>query len=870
MGRIIKEQVAPGIIWVEIPEADLRVLCGSPADSVKHLMRRGLIRPVEVRGVRCETGPNAVLLSDVMLQNGAFCNLTEFPILQMFYRQGMLVPDHPNNTGAKPLLIGRRDQVEAQIAYIHRGNYGLISEQEMVAAGASPERAHALMRIKLHFAFGRICNPRELVHGLVLEDGAVEIAPGATLRRIGLNRFEFAYGDETVAVDLNLAATEVPEAPYSLGAFQFRREYFAVVHSGEGDGWDIRRPSMGAVVVYQGRIYLVDAGPNIGDTLTALGIGINEVEGIFHTHSHDDHFAGLPTLMQADHRIKYFAEPLVRAAVTKKLCALLPIAEDDFEDYFHVHDLVLDEWNDIAGLEVRPIFSPHPVENTIFQFRALTGDGWRSYAHYADMTGFRILDQMVTEDDGALGLSPAVCAAVKADYLAPADVKKVDIGGGLIHGEADDFRDDASRKIILAHTASRLSPEQRRIGSGASFGTVEVLIPSHRDFTARTAQHAMHAYFPRVSAGHLGTLLNGPILVFNPETILLKAGQVHDSIYLLLTGQVEVLDEHSEVRATLSAGALLGELTGLHGLPPSETYRALSFVQVLEIRCGLYTEFVRRHDLFAEISRLMEGREFLSRTRLFGSVVSTAALNAIAKNMRLAVFAAGQAIDRHERCVGLIKSGSVARMLGEQVVETLGPGDVFGEEAAVFDAPATAALAAREPTEIYLITASLLGNIPNVRWKLFETFERRTRLEDGASGAERILMAWHEAYSVNVQQFDAQHRRLFATANSLLDAVNTGRSRDEVATALEFLLHYTMYHFAEEEGLLERYGFPETFHHQSSHRKLIAQVEDFGHRFSDDTLSAQELLEFLHSWIIDHILIEDRKYGEYLNEKGVY
>ena len=30
--------VSSGISWVEVPEADLRVLCGCPADSVKHLM----------------------------------------------------------------------------------------------------------------------------------------------------------------------------------------------------------------------------------------------------------------------------------------------------------------------------------------------------------------------------------------------------------------------------------------------------------------------------------------------------------------------------------------------------------------------------------------------------------------------------------------------------------------------------------------------------------------------------------------------------------------------------------------------------------------------------------------------------------------
>ena len=106
MTKIRKIQVTKGVYWVEIPDAKLYVLCGCPADSVKHLMKRGLIVPVEEKGVTYETGPNALLLSDVLIQNGSFSNLAEFPVMQMLYRQGMIIPKHPNNTGSKPLLIG--------------------------------------------------------------------------------------------------------------------------------------------------------------------------------------------------------------------------------------------------------------------------------------------------------------------------------------------------------------------------------------------------------------------------------------------------------------------------------------------------------------------------------------------------------------------------------------------------------------------------------------------------------------------------------------------------------------------------------------------------------------------------------------------
>ena len=95
MRKIRKIQVANGIDWVEIPEAQLYIQCGCPADSVKHLMKRGLIVPSEAKGVTFETGPNVILLSDVMIQHESLANMAEFPVLQMLYRQGMILPNHP-------------------------------------------------------------------------------------------------------------------------------------------------------------------------------------------------------------------------------------------------------------------------------------------------------------------------------------------------------------------------------------------------------------------------------------------------------------------------------------------------------------------------------------------------------------------------------------------------------------------------------------------------------------------------------------------------------------------------------------------------------------------------------------------------------
>ena len=504
-------KITNGVYWLQVPEADLHILCGCPADVVKHMMRKGFITEDRTGDISYESGPNAILLSDSLLQKGEFSNLAEFPVLQMMYRQGMILPSHPNNKGINPILIGSEQQVNSQMEYIYRGNYGLVSLEEIMATGVPRQEAEAMMRIKLHFAFGNIARSEEFLDACIVDQNLTEIRNGVYVRRLDFNRYEFQYKDKTTTVDLNLDPDEIYEAPYELEYHQITREFFAVIHSGEGDGWDTRRPCMASILMYKGDIYLIDTGPGIPHILLMLGIDVSEIKGIFHTHGHDDHFAGLPGLMQGDHRIKYYATPAVRAAVAKKLSALMSMDEELFHQYFDVCDLESDTWNDIDGLEVKPIYSPHPVENNMFLFRAMGEDGYKSYAHWADLTSFEVLDSMLEEDPGKPGISKEFYDVVEANYMIPADIKKVDIGGGMIHGQIQDFANDKSTKNILAHRAAPLTPKEREVGSDASFATMDVLIETEENYQLKMVGEHLQEYFPKQSLSEMAPLLNSPI-----------------------------------------------------------------------------------------------------------------------------------------------------------------------------------------------------------------------------------------------------------------------------------------------------------------------------------------------------------------------
>jgi hemerythrin len=735
MTQITKIQVTTGVYWVEIPAVEVYILCGCPADSVKHLMKRGLIVPTEKSGVPCETGPNVILLSDIPLQNGQFSNLAEFPVLQMLYRQGIMLPGHPNNTGIKPLLAGAQDQVDAQMAYIYRGNYGLVSHEELMATGISPENADLMMRMKTRFAFGRIRPTNDLLDHCVIGNTMVELRHGVSVRRLAMNVFSIEYGGESVTVDLNLPPQAIYPSPYPLGFHQIRRSHFSVIHSGAGDGWDVDRPTMSSVLLYQGMVYLVDAGPNLANILTALGIGINEIEGIFHTHAHDDHFAGIPTLMRAGHRIKYFAPPLVRHSVWKKLAALLSVDEATLDNYFDIVDLEMDQWNDIHGMEVKPVFSPHPVETCLYLFRTVWQDGYRSYGHWADLTSTDVLRRMThpTAEGRDDALPESWVEHILSDYLLPANLKNLDIGGGMIHGQAEDFRQDQSDEIILSHTARLLTPEEKQIGVGAPFGTSHVLVEDQSDGQRRQAFEFLNSYFPHASRDRLRNLLNNPILTFNPESFLARAGSVEPVIYLVLSGTVEMI--HCETfssgtrRATistLSAGALIGEYARLRNAPLAETYRAANFVRALALPGFMYRDFVEHSNLYLDIERNQENRSFISRTWLFGEAIAYPIHNRIAQSMQLMWYVDPYEIVRtfDPEMLYLIRQGRLRQLRRDGVRTDLVAGDFFGQESIITGKPADFTIQVIEPGVVYAIPKAVLQEIPIVQWKLFESCRR--------------------------------------------------------------------------------------------------------------------------------------------------
>jgi hemerythrin len=200
-------------------------------------------------------------------------------------------------------------------------------------------------------------------------------------------------------------------------------------------------------------------------------------------------------------------------------------------------------------------------------------------------------------------------------------------------------------------------------------------------------------------------------------------------LFLLLTGNIEMINSKSGVYNVFSSGALIGEHYNASDSLSRATYRTISFVHALKIPTTAFNRFIEEHQLFKSLSQLFSRKEFLLHTWLFGESLSPRVQTSIAENLVPFEFdKVGSSIAAlDERFIYIIERGAVARSLDGRVVEQLEAGDFFGEDLSVFNNEYISELVIQVPVRGYRLHTDHIRDIPIIRWKLLETHQKRIR-----------------------------------------------------------------------------------------------------------------------------------------------
>ncbi len=133
------------------------------------------------------------------------------------------------------------------------------------------------------------------------------------------------------------------------------------------------------------------------------------------------------------------------------------------------------------------------------------------------------------------------------------------------------------------------------------------------------------------------------------------------------------------------------------------------------------------------------------------------------------------------------------------------------------------------------------------------------------------LFKWDDQYSVGVSSMDNQHKKLFGIMNKLHDAMKEGKGEQATATIIKELLDYTVYHFGEEERIMESVNYAGLPAQQRAHKTFIAKMEEYkkeadkGNAIFVCTKVSRTGVE----WLREHILKLDKQYEDTMTKANI-
>lgn len=133
------------------------------------------------------------------------------------------------------------------------------------------------------------------------------------------------------------------------------------------------------------------------------------------------------------------------------------------------------------------------------------------------------------------------------------------------------------------------------------------------------------------------------------------------------------------------------------------------------------------------------------------------------------------------------------------------------------------------------------------------------------------ILKWREGYETGISTMDEQHRVLIGLINNLYRIIRDKKGYDQLREVLQEMSKYGETHLQAEEELLGQYEYPGLGEQQDHHGNYLQNLKALLLKFENDKeATAQDIYIFLRQWWMEHITVIDKKYGPYLQEKGVF
>jgi hemerythrin len=127
-----------------------------------------------------------------------------------------------------------------------------------------------------------------------------------------------------------------------------------------------------------------------------------------------------------------------------------------------------------------------------------------------------------------------------------------------------------------------------------------------------------------------------------------------------------------------------------------------------------------------------------------------------------------------------------------------------------------------------------------------------------------MQVLWNESYSVQIDELDKQHQKLFDLINNFKQMLLSNTASSPIMNIISEVKRYALMHFACEEKVMLEKGYSNIENHKLKHAEFNEKFSFYEDRLlKGRAILPNDIADFLQNWLTSHILEEDKQYAEF-------
>ena len=130
------------------------------------------------------------------------------------------------------------------------------------------------------------------------------------------------------------------------------------------------------------------------------------------------------------------------------------------------------------------------------------------------------------------------------------------------------------------------------------------------------------------------------------------------------------------------------------------------------------------------------------------------------------------------------------------------------------------------------------------------------------------LVSWSDTFLVGNESIDTQHKELVKMTNEFYAGVQMGGVMAKVyfMKTIQGAVQYVKTHFATEEEIMQKVGYPFFEEHKKQHEDFVDEVaQQVQVLEKEDNPNPARFVKYLMTWILNHMAESDKKFMPYIS-----